>query len=80
MVPGTIDPAIGLCSDCKHCRIVKSERAAFHMCRLSFTNPEYRKYPPLPVVRCPGYQPLVPSEVEGAALSEVAGPDDKLTE
>jgi hypothetical protein len=60
---------------------VKSERSAFYMCRLAFTNPEYRKYPPLPVLRCPGYQPLVPSEVEGPALSEVEGaPDDKLTE
>ena len=27
------------------------------MCRLSLTNPEYRKYPPLPVLRCPGYPP-----------------------
>lgn len=71
MVPGTVDPEIGLCSLCQHCRIVKSERSAFYMCRLSFTNPEYRKYPPLPVLRCAGYQPG-PSEVEAA--------DDKLTE
>jgi hypothetical protein len=27
------------------------------MCRLSLTNPEFRKYPPLPVLRCPGYAP-----------------------
>ena len=67
-----LDPSIGLCSDCQHCRIVKSERSAFYMCRLSLTNPEYRKYPPLPVLRCPGYQPPAPGEVEGA--------DDKLTE
>ena len=63
------DPAIGLCADCQHCRIVKSERAAFYMCRLSFTNPEYRKYPSLPVLRCPGYL----RQVEGA-------PDGKLNE
>jgi hypothetical protein len=68
-----IDPAIGLCSDCQHCRIVKSERSTFYMCRLSLTSPEYRKYPRLPVLRCPGYQP--------SALSEVgAVTDDKLTE
>jgi len=60
-----LDPSIGLCSDCQHCRIVQSERSAFYMCRLSFTNPEYRKYPPLPVLRCPGYLPLA---------------DDKLSE
>ena len=69
-MPGTL---AGLCSDCQHCRIVKSDRATFYMCRLSLTNPEYRKYPPLPVLRCPGYS-RVP------ALSEVEGPDDKLTE
>ena len=68
-----LDPSIGLCSNCQHCRIVQSERSAFYMCRLSFTNPEYRKYPPLPVLRCPGYLPLDLSEVEGPA-------DDKLSE
>jgi len=75
MVPGTIDavdPEIGLCSHCQHCRSVKSERSVFYTCRLSFTNPEYRKYPPLPVLRCAGYEAAL-SEVEGAA-------DDKLSE
>jgi hypothetical protein len=66
------DPAIGLCSDCQHCRIVKSPRAEFYMCQLSFTNPEYRKYPSLPVLRCPGYRAAAPGEVEG--------PSDKLAE
>lgn len=43
------------------------------MCQRSFTQPEYRKYPPLPVVRCPGYERRGPGSVEGQ-------PDDKLTE
>ena len=73
------DPSIGLCSDCQHCRIVQSERSAFYLCRLSFTNPEYRKYPPLPVLRCPGYLPPVPSEVEGPAPGAGGEADDKLT-
>jgi hypothetical protein len=68
-----LDPSIGLCSDCQHCRMVQSERSAFYLCRLSFTDPEYRKYPPLPVLRCPGYLPPALSEVEGLA-------DDKLSE
>jgi|RhiMethySRZTD1v2_1073278.scaffolds.fasta_scaffold02774_18 hypothetical protein len=80
MVSGAIDPAIGLCSRCQHCRIVKSERSAFYMCRLSFTNPEYRKYPPLPVLRCAGYQPPAPGEAEGAVPGEAGAPDDKLSE
>jgi hypothetical protein len=87
MVSGTMsrDPAIGLCSDCQHCRIVKSQRSAFYMCRLSFTNPEFRKYPPLPVLRCSGYvaskdvEASAPSDVEGLAPSDVEG-SDKLTE
>jgi len=70
--PNGRDPAIGLCADCRHSQIVKSARATFYLCRLSFTNPEYRKYPPLPVWRCLGHQPLAPSEVTGS--------DDKLTE
>ena len=74
------DPAIGLCGNCQHCRIVKGERSAFYMCRLSLTNPEYRKYPPLPVLRCAGYTPLALSEVEGPAPGAVAGADDKLSE
>ena len=67
------DPAVGLCSDCQHCRIVKSERSAFYLCRMSFTNPEYRKYPPLPVLRCLGYRARPAGEVAAPA-------DDKLTE
>jgi len=65
------DPAIGLCSDCQHCRIVNGERSTFYMCLRAFTQPEYRKYPPLPMLRCPGYE---------KALSAVEGADDKLSE
>jgi hypothetical protein len=67
------DPSIGLCSDCQHCRIVKSERSTFYMCRLSLIDPEFRKYPRLPVLRCPGYQPAGPGQVDRPA-------DDKLSE
>jgi hypothetical protein len=49
------------------------------MCQLSFTNPEYRKYPPLPVLRCPGYRPA-PDESRGFGRSEAAGLSDKLAE
>jgi hypothetical protein len=40
------------------------------MCLRSFTQPEFRKYPPLPVRACAGYEPAPPG---GAAQS------DKLT-
>ena len=64
------DPKIGLCADCQHCRIVNSERSTFYMCRLALTNPEYRKYPPLPVWRCPGYQPGADPAEGGDKLTE----------
>ena len=38
--------------------LCKSERSTFYLCERSLTDPEYRKYPPLPVLRCPGYEPL----------------------
>lgn len=52
-----MDARIGLCSACEHCRIVKSDRSAFYMCRRSLTQPEYPKYPQLPVIRCAGFAP-----------------------
>ena len=68
----TRDAAVGLCADCQHCRIVQSARSTFYMCLRSLTDPEYRKYPPLPVLRCPGHDP---GPFDGAQ----GGPDDKLT-
>jgi len=75
-----MNPAIGLCGDCQHCRIVNGERSEFYLCRLSFTSPEYRKYPSLPVLRCAGYRRRVPGEAEPSGLSAVEGSSDKLTE
>jgi hypothetical protein len=49
------DPAVGLCSTCRHSRIVPGGRSTFYMCQRSFTEPEYPKYPRLPVVACRGY-------------------------
>jgi len=47
----------GLCADCVHARRIESDRGAkFHLCELSATDPAYRKYPALPVIRCAGYQ------------------------
>ena len=69
MVSGTVDPAIGLCSDCQHCRIVKSERSTFYMCRLSLTNPEYPQIPAIAGLdAAPAMQPPAPSAVEGRRM------------
>jgi len=45
--------------------MVQSERSTFYLCQRAFSEPGYRKYPPLPVLRCPGYD---------------KAPDDKLKE
>jgi hypothetical protein len=48
----------GLCASCVHADTITSSRGSvFYLCRLSFTDPRFRKYPPLPVLACPGYQP-----------------------
>jgi len=46
----------GLCADCVHARIIKSDRGStFVQCQVSFTDSSFAKYPPLPVLNCEGY-------------------------
>jgi len=48
---------IGLCASCRHVRRVETERGSvFYRCARAATDPRFRKYPPLPVVRCEGYE------------------------
>jgi hypothetical protein len=50
-------PFPGLCGTCRHTRIVVSGKGStFHFCELSRVNPDFRKYPPLPVLECSGYE------------------------
>ncbi|HWF86450.1 MAG TPA: hypothetical protein VG222_16440 [Vicinamibacterales bacterium] len=52
---------VGLCASCAHAQIVtSSKRSIFYLCRLSETDPRFRKYPVLPVCVCSGYQPAWP--------------------
>jgi len=51
-----IDPRVGLCSACQHARIVESGRGSrFWLCELAKSDPRFRRYPPLPVLRCDGF-------------------------
>lgn len=50
----TPDP--GLCGHCQHCRVVDTGRSTFYLCQRALTDPAYRKYPPLPVRACPGFE------------------------
>jgi hypothetical protein len=56
---------VGLCRTCAHSRRVPGARTTFYLCERSFTDTRFRKYPPLPVLRCIGYDaagPAAPSE------------------
>jgi hypothetical protein len=54
-MPGYADDA-GLCGTCLHSRKIVSDRGSvFSLCQLSFGDPQFPKYPPLPVIECPGY-------------------------
>ena len=49
----------GLCDSCAHQRVVKTTRgSSFSLCERSKTQPEYPKYPRLPVRECRGYEPV----------------------
>jgi hypothetical protein len=49
----------GLCDSCRHQRIVRNTRGSeFSMCERSKTQPEYPKYPRVPVRKCGGYEPF----------------------
>jgi hypothetical protein len=48
---------VGACSTCLHQKIIRSGRGStFSMCLRHKTDPAFAKYPPLPVLRCPGYE------------------------
>jgi hypothetical protein len=47
----------GLCDSCKHQRIVKSGRGSvFSMCEIGQTDPDWPKYPRMPVTECTRYE------------------------
>lgn len=53
----------GLCGTCRHAQTVASSRGrVFWLCRLSYSDPRFARYPPLPVLRCSGFQPALPPD------------------
>ena len=58
----------GLCADCINVKVMRSDReSVFYLCQLSFTDPRFPKYPPLPVLSCDGYVQKSPDPAGGAA-------------
>jgi hypothetical protein len=52
----------GLCDSCKHQRIVKSGRGSvFSLCELGRTDPDWPKYPRVPVAKCRRHEPAMPT-------------------
>lgn len=59
-------PAPGLCGTCRHARRVENRKGSvFLLCRRAATDPRYRRYPPLPVLACAGYEKGVAGDAEG---------------
>jgi hypothetical protein len=51
-------PPAGLCESCRNVRFVDTRKGSrFYLCELSEVDPRFRKYPPIPVLRCIGYSP-----------------------
>lgn len=45
----------GLCRDCVYSKRIEGKGQTYYLCERSFTDPNFRKYPRLPVLRCLGY-------------------------
>jgi hypothetical protein len=50
---------VNLCDTCAHQKLIHNTRGStFSLCERSKVEPQkYPKYPRLPVLRCPGYEP-----------------------
>jgi uncharacterized protein (TIGR00290 family) len=58
LVPASRSPRAGLCATCFHAKVVASDRGSvFIKCLLSDKNPEFPRYPRLPVSTCAGWSP-----------------------
>jgi hypothetical protein len=57
-MPSAPRPSNGLCDSCRHQRLVPNTRGSvFSLCELSREDPRYPRYPPVPVLSCPGFDP-----------------------
>jgi hypothetical protein len=54
---------VGLCGTCRWVRIVTNRRAStFFRCARAETDARFPRYPPLPVLRCVGYEERHPDD------------------
>jgi hypothetical protein len=58
----------GLCAECRHARRIRSGRGAtFLLCGRAAHDQRFARYPPLPVLRCPGHEPNPPPDTAAEA-------------
>ena len=51
-------PDNGICDECRHQRLVPNTRGSvFSLCERSREDPRFPRYPQIPVLSCPGFQP-----------------------
>jgi hypothetical protein len=55
--PSAEERRAGLCASCRHARRTRNARGSeFWRCAKADADPAFRRYPPLPVVRCAGHE------------------------
>jgi hypothetical protein len=65
----------GLCATCQYVEATETRRGSvFYRCLRAQTDASFRKYPPLPVRQCRGYQPHATEEA--ADVSPPESPKD----
>lgn len=58
----------GLCPVCRHVRETGNRQGSvFFLCTRSQTDARFPRYPPMPVLACPGFEPQSAEEPEGDA-------------
>jgi hypothetical protein len=58
---------VGLCAGCRHARRVPTPRSVFWLCQRAATDPRFMRYPRLPMLSCPGFEPVAPGSGEAEA-------------
>ena len=62
----------GLCAACAHVRVLPNARGSeFYLCRLSYRDPAFPRYPRLPVLACGGFEGADGGRAAASATMEV---------
>lgn len=75
---GPASPPTGLCDSCAHRKAVGNRRGSrFTLCLRSQADPRFPRYPPLPVLRCAGYEKGAEDPWRHLAREEEQGETDE---